>query len=374
MYTYICNTWGMKINTAKTKVMIFEKGRSTTYDFHIYNTKIEIVNSFRYLGITLHKNGNWLRSQKFIAQHGSFSLHNLFGLLKNLELPTAQKFRLFDTLVASVLNFGAEIWGNHYATDVEMVHTKFLRHILGVKKTSNLAAFFGETGRIPLKTERKLIMIKFWAKILKQDPTSIVKRVYLMLKQDVDRNNTYSGKNWAYHIKKILDSHGLSFVWNEQSNEEIPFELIRVRIRDNYLQHWYAEINNSRKLETYALFKYDFEEEKYLQLSLQHKFKQALSQFRISAHSLAIETGRYENVARENRLGKFCNMRKVESEYHFLLVCPNYKDLRVKYFKPYFCHWPNVNKFVTLICHHGRKNVSLICQNLCRPISPIKKD
>ena len=32
-----CNTWGLKINTAKTKAMIFEKGRHTQYTFYIYD-------------------------------------------------------------------------------------------------------------------------------------------------------------------------------------------------------------------------------------------------------------------------------------------------------------------------------------------------
>ena len=52
-----CTTWGIKINTNKTKVMIFEKGRRTTHEFFIYNMAIEVVDSFKYLGITLFKNG-----------------------------------------------------------------------------------------------------------------------------------------------------------------------------------------------------------------------------------------------------------------------------------------------------------------------------
>ena len=36
-------------------------------------------------------------------------------------------------------------------------------------------------------------------------------------------------------------------------------------------------------------------------------------------------------------------MDVIENEFHFALVCPKYKH-RVKYFKPYFCQWPNVNK------------------------------
>ena len=73
-----CISCGLKLNTNKTKIMIFEAGRPTQYDFYIYNKRIEIVESFKYLGIQLYKNGNWNRTQKYIAQHASFSLHNLF--------------------------------------------------------------------------------------------------------------------------------------------------------------------------------------------------------------------------------------------------------------------------------------------------------
>ena len=58
--------------------MIFERGRHTTYDFYIYNTLIETVSSFKYLGKTLYKNGNWFCTKKNISQHAVFSLFNLF--------------------------------------------------------------------------------------------------------------------------------------------------------------------------------------------------------------------------------------------------------------------------------------------------------
>ena len=53
-----CTILGLKINTNK-KAMLFEKGRHTYYDFYISNTLIHVVESFRYLGMTLFKNGNW---------------------------------------------------------------------------------------------------------------------------------------------------------------------------------------------------------------------------------------------------------------------------------------------------------------------------
>ena len=44
-----------------TKSMIFEKGRRIYHDFLIDGTHIEVVDSFKYLGITLFKKGNWFR-------------------------------------------------------------------------------------------------------------------------------------------------------------------------------------------------------------------------------------------------------------------------------------------------------------------------
>ena len=73
--------------------MIFEKGRPTRHDFYIYNTAIEVVNSFKYLGINFFQNGSWYRSQ-----HGARALNGLYNILNNIELPVEQKFKLLILL------------------------------------------------------------------------------------------------------------------------------------------------------------------------------------------------------------------------------------------------------------------------------------
>ena len=344
-----CQIWGLKINTNKTKAMIFEKGARSHHDFYIYNTVLDIVDSFKYLGITLFRNGNWYRTQKCISQHASFALFKLFTILRNIELPITQKIKLFDTLVSPILNFGSELWGLHPASDVELVHTKFLRYILGVKQSTNLTALYGELARSPLLVYRKINMIKYWAKILQQNDSSLLKKVYLMLKNDTDLNRNYNGQNWASQIKSILQQYGFEYVWQQQSSIDIPLHSIRQRIIDVYQQSWYSEINNSSRLESYCIFKHDFELEKYLTINIEQKYKLALTRFRVSSHNLQIETGRYEDLPRQQRLCQLCNMRKIENEFHFLLVCPAYRELRQKYLKQYFCHWPTMRKFETLL-------------------------
>ena len=122
-----------------------------------------------------------------------------------------------------------------------------------------------------------------------------------------------------------------------------------------YHQSWYTEINNSPRLSCYSRFKHSFIQEKYLSFISDKKYRTALCEFRISAHNLAIERGRYENIPRDDRKCKYCNLNVVESEYHFLLVCPLYGDLRRKYFSPYFCHWPSLLKFENLMSSQSKR-------------------
>ena len=46
-----CNTWMLKINSKKTKIMVFQKGKyKCDYFFHIGNEMIDIVPDYTYLG------------------------------------------------------------------------------------------------------------------------------------------------------------------------------------------------------------------------------------------------------------------------------------------------------------------------------------
>lgn len=58
-----------------------------------------------------------------------------------------------------------------------------------------------------------------------------------------------------------------------------------------------------------------------------------------------IEEGRYRDIDRINRICTYCNMNAIENEYHFLLVCPFYRDLRSECLPKYYCSWPSIQKF-----------------------------
>ena len=75
------------------------------------------------------------------------------------------------------------------------------------------------------------------------------------------------------------------------------------------------------KLRTYALFKSNFQKEVYLEtVKNVQKRKRLKTQFRVSAHSLEVESGSYEKKTVSERICKFCNLNTVEDEVHFYVI------------------------------------------------------
>ena len=67
-----------------------------------------------------------------------------------------------------------------------------------------------------MQIARELIMIKYWLKLLTSNNKLSV-HIYRMLCDDANDNTTYSGLNWAYHIKlyskaSVLEMYGMNRV------------------------------------------------------------------------------------------------------------------------------------------------------------------
>ena len=75
--------------------------------------------------------------------------------------------------------------------------------------------------------------------------------------------------------------------------------------------------------------------EGYLLLLPNLKHMSTIARFRMSSHTLGIETGRHAKpkIAKEERKCRYCNLDDVEDEKHFLLKCPLYSEERLSLFK-----------------------------------------
>ena len=261
-----CRAWNLTLNINKTKIMIFENGRPTKKIFYYNGQQLSSVTEFKYLGLTLYKNGKWTRTQKKLTEQSQYPLHKLFTVFNQLDLTIKNKCQLFDNLVAPILNYGAEVLGYNECKDTECVHCKFMRKVLHVQKSTNLDGLYGELGRYPMKIRRQITMVKFWTKLLNLDDNNITKKIYNMLKNEANNNRTLKGINLASHMKTLLDRLGLSNLWANQDTLTINYNYIKQRIIDNYIQIWHSNIHESKRLESYSKFKENFELEEYLSI------------------------------------------------------------------------------------------------------------
>ena len=69
--------------------------------------------------------------------------------------------------------------------------------------------------------------------------------------------------NWASKVKNLLYSLGLNYIWNQQ--EYLPktqfiyyTNICEVRLRDQYVQHFFTNISNNIRLENTVYLKIRF--------------------------------------------------------------------------------------------------------------------
>ena len=94
-------------------------------------------------------------------------------------------------------------------------------------------------------------------------------------------------------------------------------------------------------------FKMNFEFENYLTNVRDETLRKTLTRFKLASYKLAIETGRDQNIDRQNRLCSLCNDNRIESEYHFLCICPKYCELR----SHYLTHFQTSSGFYVSVVH-----------------------
>ena len=79
--------------------------------------------------------------------------------------------------------------------------------------------------------------------------------------------------------------------------------------------------------------------------------------FRCCNHNLEIELGRRTGTPRELRTCKKCTMSVIGDEFHFVMECPKYDELRKKYLPQKYLSPKSVFNFCRLFC--GSKTTQL---------------
>ena len=190
-----CKKWKLKVNTDKTKILIFNKnGRLIKKHHFVFESEtLEKVQEFRYLGIIIKPSGIFTKG---ISELSNKALKILFMTRKKIQssfiFPTLH-CRLFDTCVKPILLYYTEIWSpyslhfvklaskvNNYNLEEsyedfspERIHTKFCKFLLGVNKYSSNLACKSELARYSLAIA-SLLSLKYWLHINDENAKAMI--------------------------------------------------------------------------------------------------------------------------------------------------------------------------------------------------------
>lgn len=148
----------------------------------------------------------------------------------------------------------------------------------------------------------------------------------------IEDKNLYNNKHpsWVQTVFQLEKMLNVKFT--DTSYFEFK-QLIETLYKNTLLcQLEHMKLNDTGKLRFYSKICTSFDLKQYLSFDLPKFNRSLITKIRISAHQLAIETGRYMKppLPVPERFCKNCK-NKVEDEKHFILYCPLYKNLRNKY-------------------------------------------
>ena len=130
-----------------------------------------------------------------------------------------------------------------------------------------------------------------------------------------------------------------------------------LHLQDMYISNWRRDMNLCSSLLLYKELKVNFTIAEYLKRLNNSKLRNVIFKIRLSSHNLFIETGRHNNIARNQRKYSKCRLNEIQDENHFILVCPYFIDLRNTFISNCFTHNPSMYKFLQLLNSNKRKEI-----------------
>ena len=220
-----------------------------------------------------------------LADSGGRALGGLITKIKKFKsLCFGTYTKLYDSCVASILDFGSEIWGLKTFNVCELIQNRAIRYFMGVHKYVPTSAIQADFGWLGSKERRRLNAIKLWNRLIEMEDSRLTKKLFY-------KNNQHN-LSWSKNIGEVVEHLGMN---NNHVNLEVcNLRQCKERLREQQNEELLTEINNKPKLRLYKEFKMKSNTEEYLLHYINKSKRSLFAQLRCGILPLIIETGRFK--------------------------------------------------------------------------------
>ena len=251
------------------------------------------------------------------------------------------------------LLYGSDLWGYSKTNTLSLnrLTNWFIRLVLGVKQGTCIPMLQGESGVIPPNILCHQRVMLYYIRLNCLPHGSVLKSVFLEMKR---LSNLSSTNNWCSHVSSIANLYGINL--DDLDFTEATKINVKYIVKEKFIAQWLSNVNDYSiypGLRLYRLFKHKFCCESYLQNIKNVQLRKSLSRFRCSSHFLEVERGRYVGRPENERLCSECSV--LENEFHFVMICPLYSDLRNSFINrivnifPFFSNHSVYDQFLFLM-------------------------
>ncbi|VDH98618.1 Hypothetical predicted protein [Mytilus galloprovincialis] len=154
------------------------KSKQTEFNFTVDRNQLELVNEYKYLGITFSYNGSFLSNVDLLAKSGGRALGNIIAKIHNIKDFGYKSYeKLFNSCIVPILYYSC-VWGYRKYQSKDNIQNRAIRYYLGVHRFAPILAIHGDIGWIPSQYRRWINMVRYWNRLIRFDNNRITKLAF----------------------------------------------------------------------------------------------------------------------------------------------------------------------------------------------------
>jgi hypothetical protein len=362
-----CHNNGLHINTSKTKIVVFSRGKIRILPkFTFKQDQVEVIFQYKYLGTVFNYDNRFTQARKAQVTLANKAMFALLRKCRKLHLPIDIQLDLFEKCIYPIMLYGCEVWAHENMEVCERLQLKFIKLLLKLRISTPTCMTLGEVGMFPVSLDAKCRMLAFWYKLsVCNKPGKISVRMLQLCTALYNKSD--SKLPWLCGVHSMLDSLGLSYIWYNPKDCGYTVDMfknvVKERMKDQFLQRWQQELMESSSCLNYRLFKHNFQFERYL-IDLPPDYSNSFLRFRVLNHRLPIQRLRYQKIERSLRVCDLCASGEIGDEFHYLFNCqyPQLKDKRNALLPKHYLHHVNILKMHSLMNIKSKKKILKLCR------------
>lgn len=317
---HYCVLWNLKINTDKSKIMVFRTGNgryARAERWFLDGEELERVREYKYLGVIITPNLNFKKHLKEKLRESKLAINcNWKSLLSNKNISSSTKYRLFDAAVRSIMCYAAEVWGIMMFDEVEALLRYFIKKMFRLPLNTPTYMIHIETGLTTLYTYTLKLHFNYIRKVMILPDHRLPKIITKILLKE--------GRQFFKEWNSLSTKYNVDISLERIASWQAMHDAILVKINDDTHVHFEAKALQSDSRHIYRILNHNLPNNYFHD---KYSISEISTIFKTRGQLLTLN--HMPHIRDENTNCTLCNLNAKEDVIHFLGVCPILNELRL---------------------------------------------